>query len=108
MPETQRGCERRTVRSFVHNQSDSEGMTDSQLPQLVRSSLTSPSPVDAPVVARRVKPKTSREGARKSCRSCRVRWWRAIFDEGALSSLEAVVTSWLVLAVGFIPHSSGS
>ena len=37
-------------------------MTDSQLPQLVPSSLTSPPSVDAPVVARKVKPKTSREG----------------------------------------------
>ena len=36
-------------------------MTDSQLPQLVPSVLTSAPAVEVPVVARKVKPKTSRE-----------------------------------------------
>ena len=36
-------------------------MTDSQLPQLVPSALTSSPAAEAPVVARKVKPKTSRE-----------------------------------------------
>jgi len=36
-------------------------MTDSQLPELAPSALTSPGAVEAPVVARKIKPKTSRE-----------------------------------------------
>lgn len=36
-------------------------MTDSQLPQLVPSALTSSPAAEAPMVARKVKPKTSRE-----------------------------------------------
>ena len=36
-------------------------MTSPQLPELVSSELTSPPTVEAPVVARRVKPQRSRE-----------------------------------------------
>ena len=66
-------------------------MTDSQLPQLVPSSLTSPPVAEAPVVARKVKPKTSREEVEEILsQPPRVLAAGEVLDEETLTSLDAV------------------
>ena len=66
-------------------------MTSPQLPELVSSELTSPPAVEAPVVARRVKPKTSREEVEEIlAMPPRVLAAGEVLDEETLSSLEAV------------------
>ena len=66
-------------------------MTSPQLPELVSSELTSPPTVEAPVVARRVKPKTSREEVEEIlAMPPRVLAAGEVLDEETLSSLEAV------------------
>jgi len=66
-------------------------MTDSQLPQLVPSSLTSPPSVDAPVAARKVKPKTSREEVEEILSlPPRVLAAGEVLDDETLTSLDAV------------------
>lgn len=66
-------------------------MTDSQLPQLVPSVLTSPSAVEAPVVARKAKPKTSREEVEEIlAMPPRVLAAGEVLDEETLVSIEAV------------------
>lgn len=64
-------------------------MTDSQLPQLVPSALTSSPAAEAPVVARKVKPKTSREEVEEIL-SLRVLAARVVLDDETLVSLEVV------------------
>ena len=66
-------------------------MTSPQLPELVSSELTSPPTVEAPVVARRVKPQRSREEVEEIlAMPPRVLAAGEVLDEETLSSLEAV------------------
>ena len=66
-------------------------MTSPQLPELVPSELTSPPTVEAPVVARRVKPQRSREEVEEIlAMPPRVLAAGEVLDEETLSSLEAV------------------
>lgn len=66
-------------------------MTGPQLPELVPSALTSPPTVEAPVVARRVKPQRSREEVEEIlAMPPRVLAAGEVLDEETLSSLEAV------------------
>ena len=66
-------------------------MTSPQMPELVPSELTSPPTVEAPVVARRVKPQRSREEVEEIlAMPPRVLAAGEVLDEETLSSLEAV------------------
>ena len=66
-------------------------MTGPQLPELVPLALTSPPAVEAPVVARRVKPQRSREEVEEIlAMPPRVLAAGEVLDEETLSSLEAV------------------
>lgn len=66
-------------------------MTGPQLPELVPSELTSPPTVEAPVVARRVKPQRSREEVEEIlAMPPRVLAAGEVLDEETLSSLDAV------------------
>ena len=66
-------------------------MTSPQLPELVPLALTSPPAVEAPVVARRVKPQRSREEVEEIlAMPPRVLAAGEVLDEETLSSLEAV------------------
>ena len=66
-------------------------MTDSQLPQLVPSALTSSPAAEAPVVARKVKPKTSREEVEEILsQPPRVLAAGEVLDDETLTSLDAV------------------
>ena len=66
-------------------------MTSPQLPELVSSELTSPPTVEAPVVARRVKPQRSREEVEEIlAMPPRVLAAGEVLDEEMLISLEAV------------------
>lgn len=66
-------------------------MTSPQLPELVPLALTSPPTVEAPVVARRVKPQRSREEVEEIlAMPPRVLAAGEVLDEETLSSLEAV------------------
>lgn len=66
-------------------------MTDSRLPQLVPSALTSSPAAEAPVVARKVKPKTSREEVEEILsQPPRVLAAGEVLDDETLTSLDAV------------------
>lgn len=66
-------------------------MTDSQLPELVPSALTSPEAVEAPVVARKIKPKMSREEVEEILSMPpRVLAAGELLDDETLAALEAV------------------